>query len=455
MKTINKVFLILLVNLAASPLFAQDNLPIGSTKIITFVKKIDGAGDLTAAVQAGDGAYVTVSRINDASTSLLVMKIKASGQKEWQRRLDFDFYDSYLVRINGIAQTRDGGFILVGQVGCPYYWECGSIVMSRATLIKLRADGTVAWKKGFVEPIGGFSSAWGDFFSSVVPVSDGGVIAIGGRFASPYLIVRVTATGEIVWKKHFGKISGCESATCTGKFPSLIYSTSTPDHGFIAVLPGPNDVVFLKITDLGNVVWKKQLKDLGFASLSACITADGGVILAGNDSNSKLKVAVLKADGRLDWKAGYFLKSPVQTSGSVLNAIQTHDGGYAVTGTTGGLGEAFIVKIDSSRKLVYQNTFVGQAVGAVFATADGGSLLFGSSATGDNPPDLLVLKVNSEGIVAGCHFFRSLGGTVRSSFGRLRIGHTNTTESDVESLNSVGFGLTSGVSNNPISSVCR
>jgi hypothetical protein len=89
MKAINTVFLILFVSLAASPLFAQSDLSIGSLKteseINTFVQKVEGAGDLAATVQAADGGYVTTSRIDN--TSFLVRKIKLSGQKQWERRL--------------------------------------------------------------------------------------------------------------------------------------------------------------------------------------------------------------------------------------------------------------------------------------------------------------------------------------------------------------------------------
>jgi len=63
--------------------------------------------------------------------------------------------------------------------------------------------------------------------------------------------------------------------------------------------------------------------------------------------------------------------------------------------------------------------------------------------------------VNSKGIVAGCDFFHSLGVTTPSAFGPLEIRSVNITESNVLSLEAIHFGLTSVVSNSPVSNECH
>ena len=112
MNTIKKLFLFLFLSLSSSILFSQDN---------TFVRKVEGAGNFLATAQSADGGYVTVSYVDE--TTVLVRKLKASGQKGWERRLDLHVDTSFLyssARINGITQTTDGGFVLAGQVGCDY-----------------------------------------------------------------------------------------------------------------------------------------------------------------------------------------------------------------------------------------------------------------------------------------------------------------------------------------------
>jgi hypothetical protein len=177
-------------------------------------------------------------------------------------------------------------------------------------------------------------------------------------------------------------------------------------------------------------------------------TADGGVIIAGPRKNSnKLKVVVLKADGTLNWKAGYFLKVPGGIQ-SVSSPVQTPDGGFVLTGdsydTLVKKNYGFIAKIDLSRKVAFQNTFKTSGK-SVFTTADGGFFLIGG----------VVAKVNSEGIVAGCNFFHSLGVTIRTTFGRLRIRSLNITESNDLSLEPLDFGLSSVVTNHHVSTVCH
>ena len=450
MKTINKLLLILFASLAASSLIAQSDLSIGyrraQTEIDTFVQKVEGGGDLTATVRTADGGYITVSQLD--ATSFLIRKIKVSGQKQWERK--WSNIDS--VRINGIAQTTDGGFVLAGQEGCDFYLDCG--LVGGAILIKLTANGTVAWKKSVTSGFADYSY----YFASVIPMSDGGVIATGGRpFRGRLLIERVTSTGDVVWRKNFG-----------GRFVSSISSTATADNGLIVsfrVQPNPNTSVghnVMKINHSGNVVWTKFLTGGVFDFQSNVgATADGGVILAGIGSN-KLKVIVLNADGTLRWNAGYSTKVHGRLE-SVSSPTQTRDGGYVITGSifdiTVQKHSGFIAKIDSSGKVAFQNSFgngLARAASPVFATSDGGFLLFGSSPVDTLSSDLLVFKVNADGIVPGCSLLQSLVPTTILPFGALKIGPAkNTTPVNDLLTETPGSGMTSVVTNHPVSTMCQ
>src|SRR5262245_37566535 len=115
MNIISRVFFILLV-IAVSPLFAQSDLSFGYRKpeaeTKTFVQKVNDVGFLAATVQNADGSFVTASG-GYFDQIILVRKIRASGQKVWERTLNFEDFTN----ITGIAQTTDGGFALVG-FGC-------------------------------------------------------------------------------------------------------------------------------------------------------------------------------------------------------------------------------------------------------------------------------------------------------------------------------------------------
>jgi hypothetical protein len=447
MKSINGVILVLLI-LAASPLFAQSDSSFGYRKpqaeINTFVKEVTGAGSLTTTVQAADGGYVTASKIDD--TSFLVRKIKATGQKQWERRLNFQVNsDSRLNSIiAGIAQTTDAGFILVGG-GCSDPYFCSGL--AGATLVKILPNGTVAWKKSLAAEASGTIR-----FFTVIATPDGGFITIGENLDVHVLhIARFTPTGDVVWEKRYG--------TFPAHSVFSIPSVPTTDNGVVVAITAANTVDVIKVNESGDVLWAKTLRAGGLVFRSVGATADGGAILVGTgvDSN-KLKVIVLKANGTVSWKAGYFLKVPGDIQ-FVSSPVKTRDGGYVLTGTTnessGKRQDGFIAKIDSSRNVAFQNIRVnGPSLGeSVFETPNGGFFLFGSKPNRPSS-DLFILKVDSEGRI-GCGFFQPLGAAKRALFGLLKIGPANITTTVDLSLEPFDFGLSSVVTNHPVTNICN
>lgn len=458
MKTINKFVLVLLLSLPALSLFGKSDPSFGFRRteapMDTFVQRVNGTGLLTAAIQAVDGTYVTASKIN--SLSFLVRKIKASGQKQWERRLDFqDNAYNPDAFINEIAQTTDGGFVLSGRVGCRLVTDCGYSLASPITassefagfggaiLVKLRPNGTIAWGKSLGALV----------FTSVSSTSDGGVIATGKTGGAEY-IAKFNGEGGVIWEKSFrnatllaaNSLSDFHSAATADNAVIITFQTFALRNNVIT----PTGVDVMKVTDSGSVIWEKLLKSDGFVFQSMGTTANQGVILIGTslDSN-KLRVVVMRANGTISWKAGYFLKVPGKPT-FVSSPVQTSDGGYIVTGTTrsGAKLFGFIAKIDSSQKIAFQNTF-GASGGLVFGTADGGFLLFADLAS-----DILISKVNSEANAGSCSFFRSLGPTTNTSFGSLRINEAHTPSGDV-SFSPVDLGLSSVVTNHPVTNICH
>jgi hypothetical protein len=278
------------------------------------------------------------------------------------------------------------------------------------------------------------------------------------------LTVRVTAGGDVVWKKSFELPSNFSGSLFK------VSSAATPDDGFIAAFDlysPPFGVGVMKITNSGKVVWKKRLISGGLVAQSAGVTADGGVILFGVGTGNKLKVVVLNANGTLSWDAGYILKVQGRI-GPVSSSVQTPDGGYVVTGSTyyGIKSSGFIVKIDSSRKVAFQSTFGnGLALGAlgksIFTTQDGGFFLFGATPArsdgeaGTIAGDIVVLKMNSEGVVPGCDFFGSSSTATTASYGQFRIDGDKLSRSVELSLEIFDFGLSSVVTNHSVTTVCQ
>jgi len=352
-----------------------------------FVKKVEGAGRVSAAVQTTDGSYVSISDTGD--TSCFVRKISNKGKRIWERTLSFEVGDGFVI-MNGIAETNDG-YVLVGWGRLAGYYDDDSDV-----LVKLGTDGTVQWTKTFSAP---------GLFDSVFATADGGYI-IQGKAGSRTILLKFSSDHNVVFAKSFEHSCCSLSQGVSDGFvlASGVHRVSNESKGLRV----------LKLNDSGRVVWKKLLKIKGFRLHALGAASENGVVLAGKSSNSNTLILVgLNAIGELHWKASYSLKVHFYIS----SLKQTLDGGYVITGTksnpeTGGNIGGFVLRIDAKQNLVFQKTFglsdTKEGAESVFATAEGGFTVFGTVFGSRRRNDMLILNLNSDGDVPGCRFLQTL-----------------------------------------------
>ncbi len=359
-----------------------------------FVKKIEGGVRVETAIQTTDGSYVSIST-GDTFTFFIVRKISSSGQRIWERTLSFQLPSGGFVLMNGIAETVDG-LVLAGWGRLGGYYSDES-----AVLVKLRRNGTTQWTKTFsVPPF---------IFDSVFATADGGFMIHASQF-NKTILLKFSSDHNVVLSKSF-------KSSCCGLLPAepsfsqpvsdgLIFANSIvdPDSGEWSGLS-----VF-KVNDSGQVIWKKLLKIDGFGLYALGADSKNGVVLAGKSSDSNtLTLIGLNANGEVHWKESYLLEVP---SFDISSLKQTLDGGYVIAGTrfspqTHGNRAGLVLRIDAEKNLVFQKIFglagTDEVADFIFATAEGGFTLFGSSGK-----DMLILNVNSDGVVPGCRFLHKL-----------------------------------------------
>ncbi len=174
---------------------------------------------------------------------------------------------------------------------------------------------------------------------------------------------------------------------------------------------GQNDYWVVKLDAAGTILWQNNIGGNAFDALkSVQQTSDGGYILAG-DSNSDISgdktensqggrdywVVKLDASGNIVWQ------NTIGGSGEdILNFVQqTGDGGYILGGNSAsplsgdktentlGFSDAWVVKLDASGTILWQNTLGGNETEGVYSlqqTSDGGYILGAysdSDITGD------------------------------------------------------------------------
>ncbi|MCS3795553.1 BACON domain-containing protein [Niastella sp. OAS944] len=354
-----------------------------------------------------DGGYVFSGSCQVPGASLgkcWVFKTDANGNKVWEtlaNAMGFLF---------SITKTPDGGYIATGNRNVLN--AQGAYIGSDLSVIKLNADGSIAWEKFF-----------GGSGNKVLNTADGGYL-IAGIAGQDILLFKLDASGQEVWKKTFGgsAYDGNGTLTTTADGGYLLAGYSSSNDGDISGGHGSADVVVFKLDASGNKIWTKLYGGSQSDGADDIIaTKDGGSILIGStksndgDANglhgSDDDVWVLKLDnnGQKTWQAT--LGSGRWDEG--YSITQLADGGYIALGfsngsdgdVTGNHGDKdlWAVKLTNTGKKLWQRSFGGpgqELPGAVVSSADGSFVIAGyASADGG---DVTGINGISKGWVVKC-----------------------------------------------------
>ena len=245
-----------------------------------------GDGYLIAAQTYSYGGDVT---LNHGTTDAWLLKISVLGNLTWQKTYGGSSFDSAV----SVKQTTDGGFVFAGTTSSNNGDVTGNHNSSDFWIVKTSNSGTIQWQKS----LGGTNS---EMASSIEQTTDGGYIISGYtqsydgdvtylNGAKDYWLVKLNATGTIVWQKSFG-----------GTQDEIAYQiTQTTDGGYIVTghtNSADLDVIYNHATNIltmdiwivkldanGTELWQKSLGNSGYQDSRFILqTADGGFIIAGN-----------------------------------------------------------------------------------------------------------------------------------------------------------------------------
>lgn len=299
-------------------------------------------------VQSSDGGYVLLAPNNHYSllsyltASAVLLKIDKSGDVEWERH--FNESGSYdFAAVGGLAQTSDGGYVFA---------HGGT---STVELVKVDSAGNTVWNYSF--PHYGYGI-------SMAQTIDGGFVIAGAEDGihdvSSLWLVKTNCNGELLWTKTVGNQLASLSHIIQSKDGNLlavgyVYNVSAP-----VVTSDNADLVLLKISSTGSLLWSKTY-DQGksaWGDKAIVQTSDGGYILTDNAGAA----TVIKTDsnGNLQWTRTYNVTrshpSSGSTSASLNSVILTSDGGLAFAGTSNYL-EAWLLKTDAEGNVEWNQTY--------------------------------------------------------------------------------------------------
>ena len=321
----------------------------------------------------------------------LVFSSSAYGQG-WVRTYEFWQFESVFTGFSDIAQTDDGGYILVGS----------RLSLGFSELIILKTDqlGIEQWSR--ID----FQGVSGGMMHSIEQTSDGGYIVsgilTGGASGSAYLM-KLDAAGEQEWASNFG---------VGGK--SVGYEvTETSDGGFVMAGMELNfsdlpQAFALKVDASGGLLWEEMYGTADGNSFHSLVEMpDGGFAFAGSwqDTTTTEAMGLLivrtDADGVMLWENKVLGTDTVYhnnskeihlaTDGSLVVATHTRNG----TPEVDVLGFPFpptfnislathplLVKVsEADGSTLWTNTYTGFPETATYSmdvTPDGGFILAGN-----------------------------------------------------------------------------
>jgi hypothetical protein len=328
---------------------------------------------------------------------------------EWQNTIGGSNFD-YL---RSLQQTTDGGYILGGFSSSGISGDKTELLSGSYDywVVKLNSSGTIEWQN----TIGGGA---GDYLATIQQTTDGGYIIGGYSYSGisvdktegsvglgDYWVVKLNSSGTIEWQNTIGGSHDDQlrsiRQTTDGGYILGGYSTSGNSGDKTEASLGVDDYWVVKLNSIGAIEWQNTIGGSGDDFLFPIQeTTDGGYILGGY-SNSGISgdkteaflggisdywVVKLNSSGTIEWQ-----NTIGGSSDDLLFSIQqTTDGGYILGGYSGSgisgdkteasLGDYdyWVVKLNGSGAIEWQNTIGGNNndfLISIEQTTDGGYIM--------------------------------------------------------------------------------
>jgi len=343
--------------------------------------------------QTTDGGYIvagTTKSYGGGNSDFWVLKLDSTGAIIWQKA----YGGTENEQAYAIQQTSEGGYIAAGNVtptGLGY---------SDIWVVKLNATGGITWQKTY-------GGSYRDEFYSLQQTNDSGYILAGitesfGAGGMDIFVIKLNADGTVAWQKTYGG-TGSDAAK---------YIRQTSDNGYIIAGETSSfgavngDGWIIKLDSTGTIQWQKTYGSSSVDNTSAIQQTSDGYIAVGETysygaGQNDFWIIKLNTNGTIAWQKTYgdtWVDRPY-----IIR--QTNDSGFIAAGDIspfGGLNlDLWVVKIDSSGTVTWQKSFGGADFDnayAVWQTSDGGYVLAGSTQSfGAGGADVWVLKLNSSG----------------------------------------------------------
>ena len=331
-----------------------------------------------------------------------VCVVSSQGYEQWSVDIGGEDTENF----KAIKETSDNGFIIVGYV------ESFTTDDKAVYLVKTDSMGEIEWSHSY-------GDAQDDEGNDVIQTTDGGYLVSGytksyGAGLTDVWLIKTDSTGEIQWEQVIGgaknDVANSVIALENGEY---VVVGSTSSYG-----AGSSDCWLLKTSSEGEILWNMTLGGTSYDNGHDIISVDDGLLIIGETSSygagwNDFWLVKLDMDGVASWNKTY--------GGSLNDAgksIIATDDGYLLAGTSESFGdnlpEGYIVKVDSSGELQWENNYGGASddyLESVTIYPDTGYLCVGYTlSTGTGESDVWLFSINNDGELLEESFY---GGALR------------------------------------------
>ena len=280
-----------------------------------------GMDDLSSLIATPDGGYLiggsssSSAEVNDkrlgrkkeksrGSLDYWIIKVDAEGKEEWQRTYGGKYADV----LQSMVVTKDGGYLIGGNSNSPSSRDKSMEKLGNGNdfwLLKLDTEGKLEWE----QTLGGSGE---DQLKVVVQTQDGNYIVAGNsnsttrttKNGTDLWVVKLDTKGLLLWEQAYniGKNDILTSLIEEENGDLLIGAYSPSGYDQTNEKEGINDYVALKVSPLGEELWRKVYGSNGEDVLKKLIqTRDGGYLMVGT-ANPEFNGYVPKSDEKVNAK---------------------------------------------------------------------------------------------------------------------------------------------------------
>jgi len=270
------------------------------------------------------------------------VKLDATGNLLWQKTYGGTSNDE----AHSITSTADGGYITAGFTFSNNGDISGNHGLHDFWIVKLDSSGNLQWQKTFggtsidiaasVQEISGSGYIVAGYSLSI----NGDVSANHGSF--DYWVIRLDSSGSLLWQKTFGGTASDKATAIrqTNDRGFIVAGSTTSFNGDISGSHGSLDYWVVKIDATGTLVWQKALGgNQADEATSVIETLDNGYMVTGGTASGNGNVTgnhggvdswsvKLSSSGNIEWQ---------KTSGGNLDekfacVVATPEGSYLLAG---------------------------------------------------------------------------------------------------------------------------